>query len=191
MSTPAWHAVLDRNLARHDGDPAGRRLQLATVGLDGAPAVRTVIYRGRHDGALLCTSDARAAKLKHIAHEPRVELAWYFPATGEQVRVAGKMEAVLADTADPVKQAARRAVWRDLSPEVRASFLGGPPGRPLDEPRFDEKAPPPEAGPPPTFALLVLWPERVDHVELDPTPHRRTLHARDAAGRWHARAVHP
>jgi len=188
-----WLSSLATELAAaaEQGDPAGPWVQLATVGLDGAPAVRTVVYRGQHGGALLFTSDARATKVRHIAHEPRVELAWNFAHTRTQFRVAGKMVAVVADSADAGLAQARRAVWRALSDDVRAGFVGGPPGRPLDEPRLTGRAPPADEAPPKTFALLVLWPERVDQVELRPQPHRRTLHAKDAAGQWHARAVHP
>lgn len=186
-----WQSTLEANLAAHGDDPAARRVQLATVGLDGAPAVRTVIYRGRFGEALIFTSDTRAAKLRHIAHEPRVELAWYFAATRQQLRVAGKMEAVVGDTPDPAKLRRRAEVWKTLSAEVRGGFVGGPPGRPLDEPGLGGATPPADGAPPLTFALLVLWPERVDHVDLKPSPHQRTLHAVDAAGRWHARAVHP
>lgn len=190
---PDWQTSLAEQFAIHDAadDPAGRWAQLATVGLDGAPAVRTVVYRGRYEDALLFTTDTRAAKIRHIAHEPRVEVAFNFARTRVQLRIAGKMVAAVGDCPDAGLGAARAEVWTRLSDTVRAGFVGGPPGRPLDEPALSKVTPPADGPPPLTFALLALWPDRVDRVELAPTPHRRTVHARDAAGQWHARAVHP
>lgn len=186
-----WQSILIERLKTCADDATARWVQLATVGLDGAPAVRTVVFRGLHRGALVFTTDARSAKMREITHEPRVEVAWNLAPTRSQFRVAGKMVAVLGDSPDPALVEQRGAVWRTLSDEVRAGFVGGPPGRPLDEPRLGGDTPPAEGPPPLTFALLVLWPDRVDQVELGCRPHQRTVHARDAAGRWHIRSVHP
>lgn len=194
---PAWRADLARNLDAHAGDPAARWVQLATIRPDGGPAVRTVVYRGDfHDEGLVFTTDARAGKVAHIAHEPRVEVCWYFREAREQLRVAGKMEAVVADTADAARQARRAEVWAGLSDEVRRGFGGGAPGRPIESGASGGEGAGPgdgagKGGPPETFALLVLWPEQVDHVTLAVEPHRRWLHARDTAGCWHRREVHP
>ncbi|MEZ4431602.1 MAG: pyridoxamine 5'-phosphate oxidase family protein [bacterium] len=187
---PAWRADLDRNLAAGD-DPQATWAQLATVRPDGGPAVRTVVWRGHFDDALVFTTDRRSAKVEHIAHEPRVELCWYFAATREQLRVAGKMEAVVDGTGDTRRQDARCAVWKTLSDEVRRGFAGGAPGRPVDGAPETPETPPADSTPPESFALLILWPEQVDHVVLATTPHQRRLHARDTAGIWHDRAVHP
>lgn len=188
-----WQSTLDAQLAAHTeaGDPSARWVQLATVSTDGAPAVRTVVFRGKHDQALVFTTDTRSAKMRHILHEPRVEVLWNFVRTRMQLRIAGKMAAVAGDCPDAELKSRRVDVWRALSAEVRAGFAGGPPGRPLDEPRLCAETQPADGPPPETFALLILWPEKVDLVELAPQPHRRTVHARDAAGHWHARAVHP
>ncbi len=186
-----WQSTIAAQLAAETRDPTARWVQLGTVSADGAPAVRTVVFRGHHGEALVFTTDTRSAKLRHIRHEPRVEVLWNFAQSRMQLRIAGKMVAVAGDCPDAALESRRRDVWRTLSEEVRAGFIGGPPGRPLDEPRIGTVTPPADGPPPATFALLVLWPERVDQVELAPQPHRRTLHARDAAGQWHARAVHP
>lgn len=185
-----WLGLLSRNLDTGTR-PARRWAQLATVRPDGAPANRTVVYRGLFDGiGLQFTTDRRSAKMRDLAHEPRVEVCWNFAETGEQLRVAGKMETVQADTGDATRQTARVAVWRRLSDAVRAGFVGGPPGRPLavTEP---VELPSASAPPPDAYVLLILWPERVDHVTLATTPHQRRIFARDAAGAWHARPVHP
>jgi len=187
----AWRGIIEDNLTRHRDDPSARLLHLATVRTDGAPAVRTVVFRGftSADGLRL-TSDLRAAKVKHLAHDARAELSWYFAGSRIQVRIAGKVGVYGPDVDDEKVGAERTSVWSTLSDEVRSGFVGGHPGRPLDGTPIGS-VPEATAPPPETFALLVLAPERIDVVELQPRPHRRTLYARDAAGRWHARAINP
>jgi pyridoxine/pyridoxamine 5'-phosphate oxidase len=68
-------------LARAAADPRHpcRVVQLATVGLDGAPRLRSVILRGIEPAmrVLRLHTDRRSAKAAEIAVEPRVALlAW-------------------------------------------------------------------------------------------------------------------
>lgn len=63
-----------------------RFLQLATVTVEGDPAVRTVVFRGWHDDpeesnksiGLLTTTDIRSQKVSELRHHPFAELCWYF-----------------------------------------------------------------------------------------------------------------
>lgn len=75
-------AVTDRRSAFHTPT-------LATVGLDGAPAARTVVLRGFDPGprTLRLHSDARAAKVAELLREPRCTLHFYDAAAQVQLRL--------------------------------------------------------------------------------------------------------
>lgn len=71
---------------------------IATVALDGAPSVRSVVLRAvdADRGVLRCHTDRRSAKVAEIARDPRV--AWHFYASdlNLQLRVRGDAT-ILAD----------------------------------------------------------------------------------------------
>lgn len=61
-------------------------MQLATVTVDGDPAVRNVVFRGWYDNpdellkrdALLIATDSRNQKISELHHHPYSEICWYF-----------------------------------------------------------------------------------------------------------------
>lgn len=149
MTAPLWSAALARAIERNAPSPAARYLQLATVRPDGRPAVRTVVFRGlrphpgRDDGgssgdaststatpspALAMVTDGRTSKVAHLAANPAVEAAWYFPDTREQFRLGGRVTAVGEGCPDPALAAARADVWAGLSPGVREWHVCPAPG---------------------------------------------------------------
>jgi pyridoxine/pyridoxamine 5'-phosphate oxidase len=75
-----------------------RYVQLATIGLDGYPAVRTVVQRGFVEGAeegdnfllLKFVTDGRSRKVTELAANAKVEVCWYFT-SHEQFRLRGTM----------------------------------------------------------------------------------------------------
>jgi PPOX class probable FMN-dependent enzyme len=193
MPDEPWRPALDRALSRNGQSPGCRFVQLATIGLDGRPAARTVVFRGFvGDARDLCfTTDARSAKCAEIARSPEVEICWYFAETREQFRLAGAIRMVDASTPDAPLLAARREVWRTLSEETRASFGWPPPGEPVDPGASIPSAGPDAESPPDTFALMLFSARAVDHLELVGPPQRRWRYAVDANGRWSVREVNP
>jgi pyridoxamine 5'-phosphate oxidase len=65
---------------REGRSPNARWLQLATVAGDGSPRVRTLVFRGWADGAVLdLLTDGRSAKPAELQQQPAVELCWLLP----------------------------------------------------------------------------------------------------------------
>ena len=134
---------------------------------------RTVVYRGFLDGDsdhLTFVTDARSSKIEDLAHEPRVEICWYFPQTRDQYRIAGSMEVVGAK-GEAARQAQRNAAWQRMSDNARQQFLWPHPGLPRpdipeNDALFEVPAPTAEEPVGDNFCLLVLEPSEVDHLSL-------------------------
>jgi hypothetical protein len=91
----AW-ALLARGVAdRHSGF---HTLQVGTIGLDGAPRVRTAVLRGVDVGnrRVRFHTDARSHKVDEIERDPRVALHLYDKSAKAQIRLSGIAE-VLGD----------------------------------------------------------------------------------------------
>jgi PPOX class probable FMN-dependent enzyme len=170
-----WIPELRLALADEYGDRPAVAV-LATVDRDGVPHGRAVACRRvEDDGSLWFATDARSAKNCHVRHTARAEVVLWLPRRREQFRVSGVVDVLTAADEDP----RRLALWRSMSDASRAMFSWPPPGRPRDpDPLAFPQAVPADAEPPEEFELLVLDPERVEHLDLNPHPHRRR--------RWHA-----
>ncbi len=187
MSAAPWRQALAAALHRNRRRPDSRYWQLATVRRDGSPAVRTVVFRGfRSDSNdLLLITDQRSNKLGELAQQPRTELCAYLPDTREQFRFSGRM---LIHTATDDSAGLRSDLWSRLSEAARQQFTWPRPGADRSpESTFSILAP---ETPPDCFTVLSLVPERVDHLQLRPSPQQRQQHQlRD--GRWETRDINP
>lgn len=185
----SWRSLLEEALRLHAHQPPSRYAQFATVRPDGRPANRTINFRFFLDPGdrLVFSADLRSEKVPQLEAQPWAELCWYFEETREQFRLLGRVT-VVGESQDPELEAARLRTWRERSEASRQSSTWPPPGRPrAGEDEFQRPVP---ADPPPYFALLILVPEEVDHLELRPQPHRRTLFRRTGEG-WEAVAINP
>jgi PPOX class probable FMN-dependent enzyme len=195
MNESPWRIAIERALTLHGDDRASRWVQLATVGLDGGPAVRTVVFRGFLDGsdALRFTTDTRSAKAEQVAEDPRAEACWLFREAREQFRLLGKLRLIGEDHPDEDLAEARLESWGALPTSSRLAFSWPDPGAPLAEPRRFRVAAPDPDRPPANFALLLLEPDRVDHLDLRADPHARIRYDRPEAGatRWDAVEINP
>jgi pyridoxamine 5'-phosphate oxidase len=86
--------------AARAGAPLPDAAALATAGRDARPTVRFVLLRGLDARGLVFFTDARSAKGRHVTRNPRAALAFYWDATGRQVRVEGRVAPVTAAEAD-------------------------------------------------------------------------------------------
>jgi pyridoxamine 5'-phosphate oxidase len=138
------------------------------------------------DGAVWVGTDQRSFKNGQVRHTPFAELVFWLPSRREQFRLSGSVDVLCSTDDDP----RRLALWRSLSDATRAMFFWPPPGRPLDaDPDAFPDSMPADVEPPDDFELLVLEPDRVDHLDLKPSPHRRRRW--HAAGDWEEQVLNP
>ena len=192
-----WRTTLIRALHRNRSRPYSRYAQLATIRPDGFPANRTVVFRGflEMTDALMFVTDSRSEKINQIQQHSQAELCWYFHQTREQFRITGRLQ-VTVEQDHPEYQQARRQIWERLSDPARMQFTWPPPHTPRDQSEMAFNQPPPDARQPPaTFALLILIPLRVDHLELRGDPQNRTIYSLQTDSKsvpiWCQQAVNP
>lgn len=162
-------------------------LQLATVGLNGSPQLRTVVLRrcDRTRGELTFVTDVRSPKIRDIEHEPRVSLVGFDSAAMVQMRLSGAAVVVSSDIE-------RRAIWNSLRGRTLVLFEAPLPpgtavndeGRPLaeiltgpDEP-FDR------------FALVTVTLSRLEWLDLSSVHHVRCVLNRSGES-WIATRLSP
>ncbi|WP_081972820.1 Npun_F5749 family FMN-dependent PPOX-type flavoprotein [Leptolyngbya sp. KIOST-1] len=185
-----WRSSLARALHRNRSRPYSRYFQLATVTAAGRPANRTVVFRDflPHTNTLTVVTDQRSAKVADISAHPWAEVCWYFTHTREQFRLAGSIQVVGA--ADSPLAETRQAAWDALSDNARQQFYWPHPAQPRD-PEADFSPPEIQPTPPAEFCLVLVAPNRVDHLELRGEPQNRTLYDRHSDGTWQVKAVNP
>jgi len=181
---PAWQEKLKRAIRENRRDAHNRYLQFATLGLDGKPRVRMVVFRGfsPSEASFFIITDARSEKVKELAHCPDVEVSWYFTHTREQFRLqCGTV--VHSHNAD--LELHRDTLWKGLSDAAKAQFFWPKPGLPSGEGQSLEIT----AHPPETFVVIQCRPQRVDHLVLAKTQ-RRMLSDLTSSG-WTEVSVNP
>ncbi|MDC0839604.1 pyridoxamine 5'-phosphate oxidase family protein [Limnospira fusiformis KN01] len=189
MKTPVWRLALVAAMHRNRSLSYSRYLQLATVRLDGRPANRTVVFRGfmTKGDRLKFVTDTRSQKVIEIAENPWGEACWYFPKTREQFRISGQL--TIVEYAEHLCDQS----WQELSEAAKSQFFWPDPGqqrRDSGHANFDPPDPIPQQ-PPPNFSVLLLTPERVDHLQLRGEPQNRTIYDAQSNGTWKGKAVNP
>lgn len=158
--------VAGRLAAAMDDRRAGWRTpMLATIGETGAPTLRTVVLRGvaPADRTLRIHTDRRSGKVRQIGPSPRVELGFWDPTAGEQLRVGGHARLIAED-------AELATAWSALTPPGRGLY-------------GDNRA---------MLAIIaVVW-DRWDWLWLDaPEGHRRARVDWNRDGTWTAAWIAP
>ncbi|AOJ77614.1 pyridoxamine 5'-phosphate oxidase family protein [Burkholderia ubonensis] len=162
-------------------------LQAATLGLDGAPKVRTLVLRQvRRAGHVLSFhTDARSEKVAELRRDPRIALIGVDLDALVQIRVEG-VASICAD------EAQRRAVWQASRPHTLLLYRAPlPPGTPIDAPGHAHVAPAPSTASAAdgyaNFCVLDVAVTRIDWLDLARSGHRRALfelHDDGYDGRW-------
>lgn len=180
-----WHQALNKALKRNRREAHNRYFQLATLGTDGRPRNRTVVFRGfaQDDESLLIITDRRSRKREELIHCPHVEVSWYFTISREQFRLSG---CALCVEEGNDAQALRPQVWQGLSDAAREQFFWPDPARPLGEGEVPNIA---DDGLPSSFCVLRVIPEQVDHLKLGASQ-TRLLSVRSDDG-WLTQAINP
>lgn len=147
--------------------------QVATVGEDGAPSVRTVVLRGVEPAArrLRFHTDRRSRKARELAAEPRLAIHAYHPAARIQLRLWGTATLHRDD-------AVAEAAWAATRPFSRACYrLAAAPGSPADDPQaaLAVSGDGPEAGRE-AFLAVTVSVARMEFLHLAASGHRRALY---------------
>jgi pyridoxamine 5'-phosphate oxidase len=80
----AWYAEAEKT-----GVPYVDAFALATADASGRPAVRYVLFKGMAGGTLRFVTNFESRKARELDENPRASLAFFWPATGHQVRMEG------------------------------------------------------------------------------------------------------
>ena len=191
---PEWRSRLASALHRNRAKHHSRYFQLATISPEGLPKNRTVVFRGflESTNIIQIVTDSRSEKAAQITHQPWGEICWYFTKTREQFRISGKLLLVDADHSNSELIAARKAAWQKISDNARSQFSWPNPGEPkTDDLTLFSPAIPSAQEPITNFCLLLLTPEKVDHLELRGEPQNRCWHQLQANGDWTVQPVNP
>ncbi|WP_269505107.1 pyridoxamine 5'-phosphate oxidase family protein [Burkholderia sp. IMCC1007] len=152
-------------------------LQAATLGLDGAPKVRTIVLRQvcRADRLLSFHTDVRSAKVEELRRDPRIAI------------VANDLDALVQIRAEGVASicdddAQRRAIWQSSRPHTLLLYRAPlRPGTPIESPEeaYIEANESPATAPDhdgyQNFCLIRVTVMRIDWLELARTGHRRAV----------------
>ncbi|UEP51715.1 pyridoxamine 5'-phosphate oxidase family protein [Burkholderia ambifaria] len=162
-------------------------VQAATLGLDGAPKVRTIVLRqvSRADRLLAFHTDARSEKVEELRRDSRIAV------------VANDLDALVQIRAEGVAsicddEAQRRAIWQSSRPHTLLLYRAPlRPGTPIESPEEAHVTPSP--GDAPTddgyrnFCFVHVTVTRIDWLELARGGHRRAvfdLNDDGYEGRW-------
>jgi pyridoxamine 5'-phosphate oxidase len=78
-----------------DAEAAGQieptAMTLATVGAEGKPSARLVLYKGAHDGALTFYTSYESRKGAELAQQPQAALVFWWDRLERQVRAEGRV----------------------------------------------------------------------------------------------------
>ena len=175
-----WRSPLSSAIHRNRSKPFSRYFQLATVTPEGYPANRTVVFRGFLDDderdRLKTITDSRSAKIQDIEHQQKAEICWYFTKTREQFRITGDLQLITVEETDRKLQQARKNTWHDLSDAARSQFAWPHPAQSAADKAKFEVEPPDVNTPLDNFCLLLLTPQKIDHLQLRSDPQQRRLY---------------
>ena len=189
-----WRSPLSSAIHRNRSKPFSRYFQLATITPQGYPANRTVVFRGFLDdeqNQLKIITDSRSAKIEDIEHQPQAEICWYFTKTREQFRIMGELQLITVKQANSKLQQARKNTWHDLSDAARSQFAWPHPAQPAADKAKFEVEPPDADTPLDNFCLLLLTPQKIDHLQLRSDPQQRCLYTLQGDRNWATQAVNP
>lgn len=105
-------------------------MQAATIGLDGAPAVRSIVLRrvSETDNVIAFHTDMRSPKIAELENDRRIELVGVDSDRNIQIRIRGEARIVR-------EWEARRVAWESSRAQSLIVYQTSlPPGTPVDRP---------------------------------------------------------
>ena len=118
---PPWLSQISSAQRKQSKFGSSRWVQLATVGLDNTPRVRTVVFRGWSDSyEMEIYTDKRSQKYYELEMNNNVEICWLFSGSKCQFRLRG------TSRIDVGKDSLRH--WEQLSDKSKSMFGWPKPG---------------------------------------------------------------
>ncbi|MDX2265477.1 MAG: pyridoxamine 5'-phosphate oxidase family protein [Hyphomicrobiales bacterium] len=160
---------------------------VATIGLDGAPALRTVVLRGFESGSrtLRFHTDVRSRKWTELRAEARVSVHGYDAGRKLQLRFRGAADLHSQDAIAEAAWAASRAMSRMCYAQAVA------PGAAVETPDDAARDPLLDDAAFANFAVVVVRFTDMEWLYLAARGHRRAAFAWDEAGALQARWLGP
>jgi pyridoxamine 5'-phosphate oxidase len=177
--------------AQRKGSPQPDAITLATADAQGAPSARMVLFKGMGKEGFLFYSNYGSRKGRDLASNRQAALVFYWPATGHQVRVSGRVSRLA--------RAASAAYFHSRPRGAQLSALGSRQSRVVPSRAVLEKAVaeldllypktvplPPDWG---GYALrpdwIEFWEHRADRL------HDRLRYVRKRGGGWRLERLAP
>ena len=164
---PPWLSQISSALKKESKFNSTRWVQLATIGIDNTPRVRTVVFRGWSKSyEMEIYSDKRTQKFHELDLNNNVEICWLFSESKCQFRFRGTSSINLGKV--------NRPHWDQLSGKSKLMWSWSYPGDyyvPRQTERLSEKAI--EVDLLNNFVLLKINITQVDQLILNKTIHKR------------------
>ncbi|TYH62998.1 hypothetical protein ES332_D07G160000v1 [Gossypium tomentosum] len=195
--TAPWKQLLLNALESNSHLKHSSYFQLATVGCNGRPSNRTLVFRGFQESSdkFHINTDYRTHKIEELKHCPFAEICWYFTDSWEQFRISGRVDVIDGSNPDTFELQQREKSWFASSVKSRLQYLGPNPGLPrISEHQSEEEVRlDPSIGPVAAFCLLVLDPDQVDYLNLKSTERVKFISTLDMNGvkNWTSERINP
>ncbi|MBE9222724.1 pyridoxamine 5'-phosphate oxidase family protein [Cyanobacterium stanieri LEGE 03274] len=186
-----WRSPLAKALHLNRAKPHSRYFQIATINPEGFPHNRTVVFRGFYADTnnLQIITDIRSEKYQHLQKQPQSEICWYFTKTREQFRIQGLIDIITYQENNKNMSHARQQAWEKLSDNAKIQFTWPTPGEKVI--KEYHTATDSLEQPLDTFCLLILKPQKVDHLQLKGNPQNRYRYHLDEKNNWVITAINP
>ena len=164
---PPWFSHVNAALSKESKFNSSRWVQVATIGLDNTPRVRTVVFRGWSDAyEMLIYTDKRSKKYQELKTNNNVEICWLFSQSKCQFRFRGKSRIDVGK--DKVLH------WNKLSEESKLMWSWPCPGENIRNENNNSCEKKSISNHLNNFILLKIELNHVDHLLLQKPIHRRT-----------------
>lgn len=153
--------------------------QLATLGLDGSPQIRSIVLRSADEDARLLSfhTDRRSAKIKEIEADPRVSLVSLDLQNYAQLRVSGV--AVLSQDQNEMQR-----LWAEAKPHTLILYQAPlAPATVIDSPGQGQVQQASKTSGFENFALIQIQVSKIEYLDITPGNHQRALFT-CVGGRW-------
>ena len=181
---PPWLSCLTSAIKKEKGYQSARWIQLATIGLDNTPRVRTVVFRGWSKlYEMEIYTDQRSEKYNELSLNNNVEICWIFLKSRCQFRFRG-----ISNT-DFVNDNEKLYHWDKLDDRSKTMWLWPKPGEKFNIEENKYLSAKKQKKISDNFALLKIEINHVDQLILQKPIHTRRKWIKK--GEWVEERINP